>query len=747
MKKVLILLILLMLFPKELFGLNVKTHRDINKRVVTVTTPSGFNFDTYLINQLGLSKGKDEELSQKKTVQQWLEDGGEYEDIPKLYLPYVRSLNHFHNPITEEGLKSNCLINLCLSSTIWMLMPVGLQSPTTLTGNYSWYDVRDYYYKGLTSIDKTTRDTNFAETFRGLGQVMHLVQDVSVPAHTRDDAHLFYNYEKWVGDNVNINNLSSYGATFFNGFINNGASFIDTNQYNGTNPNDTASNIIGLSEYSNANFVSEGLIAANFQNFPYPDITQTTITERTAPSGNYQRQYYLKNCCGETNNNQGYLLSAVDYLDYYRQQYPSLSVGLPKIPILDNNVYSDYASLLLPRAVGYSAGLLNYFFRGTLEITAPDTYVYSIIDGSINPQQFTKIKAKVKNTTPNEQIQAGVLQAVAKYKIIPNYKDDLSDYPPPPSGTAMQNTPFSYSVSAQWTLSSNEISSINTSPVEFTFDFTNNPIPAGITDLYLFVVFKGTLGNETDTAIAVGMKDIIEPTHHVIWNLTDMFVLYYQEANDPEKRYHLYTAEQIKSRTELAELVDYGEKGIFDQVEIGEPYIDPHDITVKIAYLSNPPDPLNPIPINPIAEVVLPGGKHIRLITLLDNRKDNNNTHYYRITWWDKKYDPQPGQLKRWFPICGNSKDLINSGDDINNEGFYCDYTYSRVQDQEEGSLFKYQEASSFRYWGSNNPIKQHRMDSGVLRFSPLPSGEWRYPEEEAIPADKTPEKATINFK
>ena len=83
---------------------------------------------------------------------------------------------------------------------------------------------------------------------------------------------------------------------------------------------------------------------------------------------------------------------------------------------LDDNVHNTYAKELLPRAVGYSAGLLNYFFRGTLEITAPDTYVYSIIDGSSNPQQFTKIKAKVMNTTPNEQIQAGVLQAVAKYK-------------------------------------------------------------------------------------------------------------------------------------------------------------------------------------------------------------------------------------------------------------------------------------------------------------------------------------------
>jgi hypothetical protein len=30
-------------------------------------------------------------------------------------------------------------------------------------------------------------ETKMAETFRSLGQVMHLVQDMAVPAHTRDD--------------------------------------------------------------------------------------------------------------------------------------------------------------------------------------------------------------------------------------------------------------------------------------------------------------------------------------------------------------------------------------------------------------------------------------------------------------------------------------------------------------------------------------------------------------------------------
>jgi hypothetical protein len=61
----------------------------------------------------------------------------------------------------------------------------------------------------------------------------------------------------------------------------------------------------------------------------------------------------------------------------------------------------------------------------------------------------------------------------------------------------------------------------STEPTEFLFDFTNDPIPAGVTDLYLHVVFEGTLGNEADIAIAVGMKDLNEPAHVTFWNSSD----------------------------------------------------------------------------------------------------------------------------------------------------------------------------------------------------------------------------------
>ena len=356
-------LLLILGYSYKSHALDPTTHQKINE-YVAINTLNEFSLDNYLKTNLGFSEGKDAFINGKKAFI-WIRDGGYYEDIPPDGKAYRRSINHFHNPLTDQGYSGPWYtfgFLSGLSSTQWILLPQNTQSPY---GFYSLHDVRDYYYQALTAPNKDISNTLFAETFRGLGQLMHLIQDASVPAHTRNDFHVLYNYEKWV--KANEDGIFKNNPIFFYSIINNVASFIDTNQYNGTNPGITASASLGLSEYTNANFFSEDTI--NASNFPYPKFTEDTqIVEKdytnTFWDATYPRQYYFKNCCGETNNGQGYLLSAVDYLDYYRREYPFLSYLLPKIPVLDYNVYDDCASLLLPRAIGYSAGLLNYFFRG-----------------------------------------------------------------------------------------------------------------------------------------------------------------------------------------------------------------------------------------------------------------------------------------------------------------------------------------------------------------------------------------------
>jgi len=236
--------------------------------------------------------------------------------------------------------------------------------------------------------------------------------------------------------------------------------------------------------------------------------------------------------------------------------------------------------------------------------------VYSLIDGALSPQQFTYIEAKLRNVTPIEtnddgqvisydQMGSGTLLAVAKYKERTDYQEDLSTDPPDSSSRADN---FSYSVSAPI-----EISSLDSANgMEFTFDFSSNPIPVGITDLYLQVIFKGTLGNETDDAIAVGMKDLSEPMQITIWNSTDMFYLdgVLKKATD------------ISSDSYLRNRVDLDNDGNLNETAIGEPYIEPYNIDTEISFyaLDSAPSTVN------VYYSQLPYGEYGRLIFLSDDR-------------------------------------------------------------------------------------------------------------------------------
>ncbi len=388
MKKVIGLFLLFVILSIDVYALEKPTHEALNENIANI---SGVN--SYLINQLGFPDGLKTTFNEKWAIE-WLKLGGKTEDEPA----YTRSRNHFHNPSLpwdQAGLNSGIFTGK--SSTLW-IQDQSNRRITDLGGDWSWNTARKFYHAALTgnstalngfkveeslfnsttiagkiNMNETERNQFFAWTFRAVGQVMHLVEDMSVPSHTRNDSHLFYNYEDWVDITRDkkpslFQSLIAIPVSFGN-TIQNISNLFDTDQYNGTNP--PSGNAIGLSEYTNANFFSEDTI--NNSNFPNPKIsdTTTTIVERnftnTFWNTTYPRQYYLKNCCGETKNGQGYLLSTVDFLHDYRVAQ-RVNLTQPDIPILDNNVYSDYASLLLPRAVGYSAGLLNYFFRGQINM-------------------------------------------------------------------------------------------------------------------------------------------------------------------------------------------------------------------------------------------------------------------------------------------------------------------------------------------------------------------------------------------
>ncbi len=481
MKKIIVLIgFLYIVYPSFVPALEVTTHEVINESI-TSGVFNDFSLDKYLKNHLGFKKGRDE-IFYGREASKFFNSGGVYEDKPAWYLPYLRSKNHFHDPVNDKGFSGYFEgIFLTGDSVVdWAQKPIASQSPG---GYYSWKDVRNYYHQALTATDKDSRDFYFAETFRGLGQLMHLMQDSSVPAHTRDDVHLWFHYEKWV--NKNIRGLQITPIIFDRSIFHQSgsghpiANIFDTNQYTGDNPEVTIRSNIGLTEYTNANFFSEDTIEE--PKFKFPDLKKTEIVKR--PYSNYfgtiyEREYYLKRCCGESNAGNGYLLATVDLFDYWRKKL-DLSDTLRKLPGLDDNVYSDYGFLLLPRALGYSAGLLEYFFRGQLEVTAIPIFVQNTLSA---------VRLRIQNITP-ETLESG--EFVLYYRYTP--KGGASDGSEDIFGQAWPSA-------KDPGVSVYQMKTGEDMVVDFSLWPYNPPIES-FESLKFTLVFNGTLGKEVGAVV------------------------------------------------------------------------------------------------------------------------------------------------------------------------------------------------------------------------------------------------------
>jgi hypothetical protein len=461
-----------------------RVHRRITKEVID---GSAGRLNQYINNYTGLTKGVEDKIDRKR-IRDWIEDGSWWEDVGLDILT-----SHFHNPLTNKGLTEP-------------RFPDG-ESAYDRANNphnyWSWGNARQLLYKGLTSTTKNEREKALADSFEALGHLMHLVQDMAVPAHTRDDMHgRGEPYEAYTDRNRDKLNFASEPFLYWNVSVSPSApkQFWDLDSYNGEIAYD--SGYIGLSEYTNANFLSKDTIFKE-DTFPHPRAENTNFSDFglipisviTTSDKIDHKTFYIS----------GYGKTHLAALKYFAEELWHLPLDLPwkkykLTTYLDDRCHEEYAGDLIPRAVGYSAGFLDYFFRGTLEISVPDDQVFSIMEGIANPRWIMSIRAKAKNTTAKEkdsdgktvsyeEMQKGELRAVLRYK----------------KGS---NDEYLYAVSK-----SISIGSLSTSdPTEFNFDFSDDPIPSGVRDASLFVIFKGTLGSEKDIAVAVGMRLLVPET-------------------------------------------------------------------------------------------------------------------------------------------------------------------------------------------------------------------------------------------
>ena len=324
------------------------------------------------------------------TPKEWVQEGAELEDafFDEFGLSF-RFNNHFYNPVNGRGLS--------LSLPGFGERVIGLPSPTWGLADlvsppnqlHSWQDALDYFIGALIDPDPVDRDENWAQTFRSLGHVVHLVEDGAQPQHTRNDAHGgilpdFFGdssaYEGYAAEARRDDEFLGYPAVFESGDPGASTPFNSPRHFFETP--DLLTSGRGITQFSNREFVSAGTnyrqvngVVSSAPGFASPSASEVTIVPMSIQTLAVS-QGVITNVIGTigmvTTDVEDKLTgevfpdrltAAVSIFDDDLEQ-----AGAERVFSLNSFNYKDASDLLMPRAVGYGAGILNFFFRVRISV-------------------------------------------------------------------------------------------------------------------------------------------------------------------------------------------------------------------------------------------------------------------------------------------------------------------------------------------------------------------------------------------
>jgi hypothetical protein len=351
-----------------------------------------------------LERHRPTEMGRPYSLRYLLISGSEAEDHPT-----ERAQHHFHDPVSNQGLDNNVygvgtladfltllyppatqkdayrvfcdLMDLCepnfhLDGTSARERASGKTSASYPQNYFAWPDSRRYFYKSLTGATPEERDHFLAMTFFSLGHAVHLLEDMGVPAHVRND---FLWDHIWSGA-IRGHNLEGFldrpdGVERY-AYSRNPVLFSDLPHFW---DNDGIEGTPGLAEYVNRNFLSEGTV---FRIYRDPQWTGEAVYAVTAPDGRVDRVRYLT---GRTTDGEevGHLAAAGLLYSIWKRLGNPQRAG--ESSYLDPSCYDDYARILIPRVTSYVSGLIQYFFRGELVLIPEGDHGFRIKNLSGEP--------------------------------------------------------------------------------------------------------------------------------------------------------------------------------------------------------------------------------------------------------------------------------------------------------------------------------------------------------------------------
>jgi len=477
-------IIIVSLLPRAGYAFDGNAHEALSLRAVNPNVANASQLDSYLKNVLGFDfqDGVKEVVSSGKTVEKLIADGSVQEDIP-----FTRVVHHFHDPTRAWAQAGERFLGIPLgnSSVVWSQMsPQG-----ACCGNFAWKDARDAYFNALTSTSDSERKFWYAQTFRTLGHLIHHVQDAAVPSHTRNDNHLqlfkstkfpdgdpFHHWADSVAgrDLIGVSQALRFDPSILNQASPNPLAPVPVARIIDKTDGDLgilSPNVnIGLAEYSNANFISKG--TSRSTTYQYPSYSQLEFgTVETLPNGKKVRYAKFRPGFGEQDYRVGVSSRMVQFVN---ATVPPDSIDFG----LDDNVHEDYGRKLFPRAIGYSAGLIDYFFQNFMSGSAQDLGCGFLPFPSDPPRDFGLGVGTFRFDTllPGEQPGTGRVVIVVQYRSGgQNHYFTLLD-------TTATLDP---ELGVGWTLSTGDLAQV----------------PADATNVSYVIAYRGPLGEEPDAVI------------------------------------------------------------------------------------------------------------------------------------------------------------------------------------------------------------------------------------------------------
>ncbi|MBI4641222.1 MAG: hypothetical protein HY731_11040, partial [Candidatus Tectomicrobia bacterium] len=446
------------------------------------------------------------------TVMHWMMEGSVREDdfgtaIPTCPQPknpptsIDRPRNHFFDVQRGGGGLSTWFAN-GYPAPGWALGQQGRSE-----NQFTILDARIYQFKSLTESTKEAREQNTALLFRTLGQVIHLVQDMAQPQHTRNDPHAGCLFgiggeHSWYEDYID---KRARGARFrtrgqpapplsFGGYL--PPRFANYNDFW------TTIDQKSLADFSSRNFLSA---RTNFS-FLSPLGGCGGLSEPTCdpfnPKAYTQRAtpFSFQTVDGKTISGEVTLFLGNVHDRLTGTTIPNVAVSSRSLwdqhlesqgffPVFSLNTlnYDSMSDLLLPRAVGYATGLLDYFFRGKI------------------------------NLVPNEGAGSG-------YVIENNTDEDMQGsfelYYDNTSNERVKITDGDFPL----------VTLIPRNSRSGTVNFTS-PTDAKEPGTYL-VVFRGELGNETDAVVGRVIKSKTSGIYLLALDFTGAGIFYWDIETD-----------------------------------------------------------------------------------------------------------------------------------------------------------------------------------------------------------------------